>query len=125
MQDSVSHTAHFGVRQAAEAGARPHRCGAGWLATVLLLLNLLIKARTRSGPPALGLFLLAPSVAGVPGSRRRPRPVVPRWRRRSPATPASRSDRVANYNQLLRIKDELGSQAIYAGVDDRGPRGKA
>jgi enolase len=36
----------------------------------------------------------------------------------------SRSDRVAKYNQLLRIEDELGSQAIYAGVDDRGPRGR-
>ena len=37
----------------------------------------------------------------------------------------SRSDRVAKYNQLLRIEDELGTQAIYAGVDDRGPRGRA
>ena len=37
----------------------------------------------------------------------------------------SRSDRVAKYNQLLRIEDELGSQALYAGVEDRGPRGKA
>jgi enolase len=36
----------------------------------------------------------------------------------------SRSDRVAKYNQLLRIEDELGSQAVYAGVDDRGPRGR-
>ncbi len=36
----------------------------------------------------------------------------------------SRSDRVAKYNQLLRIEDELGSQAVYAGVEDRGPRGK-
>ncbi len=27
----------------------------------------------------------------------------------------SRSERVAKYNQLLRIEDELGSQAIYAG----------
>ena len=27
----------------------------------------------------------------------------------------SRSDRVAKYNQLLRIEEELGSQAIYAG----------
>jgi enolase len=36
----------------------------------------------------------------------------------------SRSDRVAKYNQLLRIEDELGTQAIYAGVADRGPRGK-
>jgi enolase len=37
----------------------------------------------------------------------------------------SRSDRVAKYNQLLRIEDELGSQARYAGAEDRGPRGKA
>ena len=37
----------------------------------------------------------------------------------------SRSDRVAKYNQLLRIEDELGSQAVYAGVVDRGPRGRA
>ena len=36
----------------------------------------------------------------------------------------SRSDRVAKYNQLLRIEDELGTQAIYAGVQDRGPRGR-
>jgi len=28
---------------------------------------------------------------------------------------ASRSDRVAKYNQLLRIEEELGSSAIYAG----------
>ncbi|MEB3207318.1 MAG: phosphopyruvate hydratase [Synechococcus sp.] len=37
----------------------------------------------------------------------------------------SRSDRVAKYNQLLRIEDELGSQAVYAGAEDRGPHGKA
>jgi enolase len=37
----------------------------------------------------------------------------------------SRSERVAKYNQLLRIEDELGSQAVYAGAEDRGPRGKA
>ena len=36
----------------------------------------------------------------------------------------SRSDRVAKYNQLLRIEDELGSQAVFAGTEDRGPRGK-
>ena len=36
----------------------------------------------------------------------------------------SRSDRVAKYNQLLRIEDELGRQAVYAGAVDRGPRGK-
>jgi enolase len=28
---------------------------------------------------------------------------------------ASRSDRVAKYNQLLRIEEELGSRAQYAG----------
>jgi enolase len=28
---------------------------------------------------------------------------------------ASRSDRTAKYNQLLRIEEELGSQAVYAG----------
>ena len=38
---------------------------------------------------------------------------------------ASRSDRIAKYNQLLRIEDELGSQAIYAGAVGQGPRGKA
>ena len=27
----------------------------------------------------------------------------------------SRSDRVAKYNQLLRIEEELGEQAIYGG----------
>jgi enolase len=27
----------------------------------------------------------------------------------------SRSDRVAKYNQLLRIEEELGEQAVYAG----------
>jgi enolase len=32
---------------------------------------------------------------------------------------------VAKYNQLLRIEDELGSQANSAGAEDRGPRGKA
>jgi enolase len=37
----------------------------------------------------------------------------------------SRSERVVKYNQLLRIEDELGSQAVYAGAEDRGPRGKA
>ena len=36
----------------------------------------------------------------------------------------ARSDRTAKYNQLLRIEDELGSQAVYAGVEDRGPRGR-
>jgi enolase len=28
---------------------------------------------------------------------------------------ASRSDRVAKYNQLLRIEEELGAAAVYAG----------
>ncbi|MEY3735202.1 MAG: hypothetical protein RLZZ624_260 [Cyanobacteriota bacterium] len=36
----------------------------------------------------------------------------------------SRSERVAKYNRLLRIEDELGNQAIYAGAEDRGPRGR-
>ena len=36
----------------------------------------------------------------------------------------SRSERVAKYNQLLRIEDELGSQAVYAGSIEQGPRGK-
>ncbi len=36
----------------------------------------------------------------------------------------SRSERVAKYNQLLRIEDELGEQAIYAGSVGLGPRGK-
>ena len=29
----------------------------------------------------------------------------------------SRSDRVAKYNQLLRIEEELGEVAIYPGLD--------
>ncbi len=29
----------------------------------------------------------------------------------------SRSDRVAKYNQLLRISEELGSRAVYPGID--------
>ncbi|WP_269623567.1 phosphopyruvate hydratase [Prochlorococcus marinus] len=37
----------------------------------------------------------------------------------------SRSERVAKYNQLLRIEDELGAQAVYAGSKGLGPRGKA
>ena len=36
----------------------------------------------------------------------------------------SRSERVAKSNQLLRIEDELGGQAIYAGAEGRGPRGR-
>jgi enolase len=33
---------------------------------------------------------------------------------------ASRSDRVAKYNQLLRIEEELGEAAIYRGAAFRG-----
>ena len=29
----------------------------------------------------------------------------------------SRTDRIAKYNQLLRIEDELGKQSLYGGVD--------
>ncbi|MDP6620439.1 MAG: phosphopyruvate hydratase, partial [Nitrospinota bacterium] len=29
----------------------------------------------------------------------------------------SRTDRVAKYNELLRIEEELGSSAKYAGMD--------
>ena len=32
-----------------------------------------------------------------------------------------RSERVAKYNQLLRIEDELGDQAVYAGKIGLGP----
>jgi enolase len=28
----------------------------------------------------------------------------------------SRSDRIAKYNQLLRIEEELGDNAVYAGT---------
>jgi enolase len=35
-----------------------------------------------------------------------------------------RSERVAKYNRLLRIEDELGDQAIYAGATGMGPKGK-
>ncbi len=34
----------------------------------------------------------------------------------------SRSERVAKYNRLLRIEDELGSQAFYGGAVGLGPR---
>ena len=30
-----------------------------------------------------------------------------------------RSERLAKYNQLLRIKQELGDKAVYAGVNQR------
>lgn len=33
-----------------------------------------------------------------------------------------RSERVAKYNRLLRIEDELGGQAVYAGTVGLGPR---
>jgi enolase len=29
---------------------------------------------------------------------------------------ASRTDRIAKYNQLLRIEEELGASAIYGGI---------
>ena len=38
---------------------------------------------------------------------------------------ASRSDRVAKYNQLLRIEEELGTAARYAGREAIGALGKA
>lgn len=34
-----------------------------------------------------------------------------------------RSERVAKYNRLLRIEDELGEQAIYAGKVGMGAKG--
>src|SRR4029077_8364050 len=34
---------------------------------------------------------------------------------------ASRSDRMAKYNQLLRIEEELGDAATFAGTDAFGP----
>ncbi len=36
----------------------------------------------------------------------------------------SRSERIAKYNQLLRIEDQLGSQAIFAGLTGQGPHGR-
>ncbi|MFM6400616.1 MAG: hypothetical protein ACKPFF_28395, partial [Planktothrix sp.] len=32
-----------------------------------------------------------------------------------------RSERIAKYNRLLRIEDELGAQAVYAGAVGLGP----
>ena len=32
-----------------------------------------------------------------------------------------RSDRVAKYNQLIRIEEELGDKAVYAGEKFRNP----
>ncbi len=34
-----------------------------------------------------------------------------------------RSERIAKYNQLLRIEDELGDNAVYAGTVGLGPKG--
>jgi enolase len=34
----------------------------------------------------------------------------------------SRSERIAKYNRLLRIEDELGSKAVYAGTTNRVPK---
>jgi enolase len=34
----------------------------------------------------------------------------------------SRSERIAKYNRLLRIEDELGDKAIYAGTSSLGPK---
>lgn len=36
-----------------------------------------------------------------------------------------RSERVAKYNRLLRIEDELGDRAIYAGAAGLGPKGRS
>ena len=36
---------------------------------------------------------------------------------------ASRSDRIAKYNQLLRIEEELGPMATFAGLAAFNPRG--
>lgn len=33
-----------------------------------------------------------------------------------------RSDRLTKYNQILRIEEELGNRAIYAGKSFRDPR---
>ena len=33
-----------------------------------------------------------------------------------------RSDRLAKYNQILRIEEELGAKAVYAGKSFRDPR---
>ena len=32
-----------------------------------------------------------------------------------------RSERLAKYNQLLRIEEELGAEAVYAGANFRTP----
>ena len=49
--------------------------------------------------------------------RMSPLPILP-WpplQRQIKTGSLSRSDRVAKYNQLMRIEDELGSNASYAG----------
>jgi enolase len=33
-----------------------------------------------------------------------------------------RSERTSKYNQLLRIEEELGDQAVYAGENFRNPQ---
>ena len=33
-----------------------------------------------------------------------------------------RSDRLAKYNQILRIEEELGDRAIFAGKEFRNPK---
>lgn len=35
----------------------------------------------------------------------------------APSGAPSRSERVAKYNQLLRIEEELGASAVYPGMD--------
>ena len=35
---------------------------------------------------------------------------------------ASRTDRIAKYNQLLRIEEELGDEAVYPGLAAFNPR---
>jgi enolase len=37
----------------------------------------------------------------------------------------ARSDRVAKYNQLLRIEEQLGDAAVYPGSAALAPRGRA
>ena len=59
--------------------------------------------------------------------RTQPSPTSPSRRtaaRSRPGAPA-RSDRTAKYNQLLRIEDQLGDQAVYPGWDAFPRRGAA
>ncbi len=46
-----------------------------------------------------------------------------RMRARSRPGSPSRTDRVAKYNQLLRIEEELGAKALYPGWDAFAQRG--